>query len=137
MRIRSKRFSALWAALVVALLLGWGCGPETAEPVVEEPVPAPEEAREEAPQIDVEAKLALADELDGAADQVISRCPSCSLRMDGSAEHAMQFAGYELHFCSAGCLDSFAADPEGRISALVIPEPSPDSPEAGESGAEG
>lgn len=137
MRTRPDRSSALWAALVLALLLGWGCGSEPAEPVAEEEPVAPAAEAEEAPVVDVEAKLALADEFDGVADKVISRCPGCSLRMDGSAEHAMQFAGYELRFCSAGCLESFSADPEARILALEIPEATSDSPEAGETGTEG
>ena len=137
MRTRPDRSSALWAALVMALLLGWGCGSEPAEPVAEEEPVAPAAETEEAPVVDVEAKLALADEFDGVADRVVSRCAACSLRMDGSAEHALQFAGYELHFCSAGCLESFSADAEARISALVIPEAPSAPPEAGETDAEG
>ena len=137
MRMRSNHRSALWPALVLVLLLGWACGPGPGEPVAEEAPVEPAVETEEAPVVDLEAKLALADEYDGVADRVISRCPACSLRMDGSAEHAMQFAGYELRFCSAGCKESFAAEAEARILALVIPETPPESPETGEPDTEG
>lgn len=137
MRKRPERPSALWPALVLVLLLAWGCGSGSGEPVAEQEAVQPEVETEEVPVVDVAAKLALADEFDGVADQVVSRCPGCSLRMDGSAEHAVQFAGYELRFCSADCAESFAADPEAGILALVIPEAEPEPPEMGEAETEG
>lgn len=137
MRKRPDCSSALRPALVLMLLLAWGCGSGSGEPVAEQEPVQPATETEEVPVVDVGAKLALADEFDGVADRVVSRCPSCSLRMDGSAEHAVQFAGYELLFCSAGCAESFAADPEAGILALVIPEVTPEPPEAGEAETEG
>jgi hypothetical protein len=134
---RPERSPALWPVLALTLLLAWGCGSGSGEPVAEQETVQPATQTEEVPVVDVGAKLALADEFDGVADRVVSRCLSCSLRMDGSAEHAVQFAGYELLFCSAGCAESFAADPEAGILALVIPEGTPDPPETGESETEG
>ena len=127
-RERSDYRSAIWPVLLLATLVAWGCGSGTGEPVVE---------AEEVALPDVAVQLALADEFDGVVDNVVSRCPSCGLAMDGSAEHAMQFAGYELRFCSAGCLESFGADPEAGILALIIPETEPDSTETDEVPPEG
>lgn len=134
---RSDYRLAIWPVLLLVAMVGWGCGSGTGEPVAEEDLGEPAAQAEEATRPDAATQLALADAFDGVADHVISRCPSCGLAMDGSPEHAMQFAGYELHFCSAGCLDSFAADPEAGILALVIPEAQPDSAETDEAQPEG
>lgn len=110
------------AALVLLIVPAIGCGGGESY----EPADAPAETSEvEAPadpEPGLEAKLALADEVDGTADKVVSRCPACGLGMDGSPDHALTVAGYELHFCSEGCRDGFAEDPEAKILALAIPE---------------
>ena len=72
-------------------------------------------------QADVEARLAQADALDGAVDKVVSKCPACRLAMDGKSEHALEVAGYTLHFCSDQCKDKFAKDPTKEVLALKIP----------------
>ena len=119
-----SRFLSLFVGLValtVLLVPVVGCGggepSEPVEPVVEaiEAEPAP------VPELGVEAKLALADEVDGAVDHVVSRCAGCALAMDGNPDHALTVAGYEVHFCSEGCKEKFAVDPEAAVLALAIP----------------
>ena len=72
-------------------------------------------------QADVEARLAKADALDGTVDKVVSKCPACGLAMDGKSEHALEVAGYTLHFCSDQCNAKFAKDPTKEVLALKIP----------------
>lgn len=68
------------------------------------------------------AVLKTADLYDGEEDKVISKCPACNLGMDGSAEHALHFDGYELHFCSEGCKEHFGENTEAAVLAMKIPE---------------
>lgn len=70
----------------------------------------------------VEAKLAEADEFDGKTDQIVSKCASCALGMDGKSEHALELSGYTLHFCSEDCKTGFEKDTTKAILALKIPE---------------
>lgn len=94
---------------------GTGSGPDpqdVAPPANETPSPAL-----------VEMTLKHADLVDGEADQVVSQCPGCALQMEGSADHTLEVAGYELHFCSDTCRKSFATEPETKIAALEIPDP--------------
>jgi len=65
------------------------------------------------------AVLARADLADGVEDHVVSKCPGCSLAMDGSAEHVAQVGEYELHFCSDRCSNNFQRDTEASILALA------------------
>jgi len=124
---------AVWPALALIVLLAWGCGPGTGESVSEEDLAEPAVEADASSRQDVEAKLALADEFDGAADGVVSRCPGCGLAMEGSEEYAVRLAGYEIRFCSAGCKKTFEADPEAAILALALPvTPPADPPAAGD-----
>ena len=68
----------------------------------------------------VAANLALADLADGQGDMVVSKCASCALHMDGSEEHALAHAGYQMHFCSAFCKENFAEDTKVKIAAMTI-----------------
>lgn len=70
----------------------------------------------------VEAKLALADKVDGTVDKVVHKCASCSLGMDGSEANSLEVHGYTMHFCSAGCKAKYAAEPDKTIMALKIDE---------------
>jgi len=111
--------------------------PTEAETEVEKPAPAepPTEAKTEAAtevaaeaktaaatEAEVEAKLAKADLVDGTADKIVSKCPACALKMDGKPEHALQVAGYTLHFCCASCKQAYEKDPTKAILALKIPQ---------------
>lgn len=69
---------------------------------------------------DVVAKLAKADAVDGKADKVVSKCAGCSLGMDGVPAHALTVGDYTMHFCKAGCLAPFKADPAKEIAALKV-----------------
>ena len=114
------------APLLVLLLVAFaGCS--SSEPVEEaaatEVEAAVDQAVEQAPAADmVVAKLALADLADGAADHVVGRCAACGLGMEGNPEYALEVHGYEMHFCSAGCKDGFAENPDEAILAMVISE---------------
>ena len=95
-----------------------GCRKETAEP---SPALAPATAASK-DKMAIRARLAEADLVDGEADHIVSKCASCEPGMDGSHEHGIKIAGYELLFCSADCKDEFAKDTNASILALVIPE---------------
>ena len=71
---------------------------------------------------EVEAKLALADKLDGKVDKIVHRCANCALGMDGKPEFSLEAAGYTLHFCTERCRDSFGKDLANAILKLEIPE---------------
>lgn len=108
-------------ALVLAALLLAGCGgaPESG------PQPAPSGASEGTDSRlsdQLKAKLAAADKVDGAEDQVIRLCSGCQLGMSGKAEHAIQAGSYELHMCSAACKAHFEEDLEASLAALEIPQ---------------
>ncbi len=72
--------------------------------------------------LQVIAKLAKADLLDGTEDNVVHRCGGCQLGMDGDETNALTVGKYQMHFCSSDCLDGFAKDPSANILALAIPE---------------
>ena len=70
----------------------------------------------------IAAKLVAADLLDGKADQVVTKCAGCALRMDGSHEHALAVNGYSMQFCSSHCREEFAKDTEAKVIALAVPK---------------
>jgi len=71
---------------------------------------------------EVEARLAKADLLDGTADKIVTRCASCALGMDGTAEHALKVLDYTLHFCTPGCAQRFGENLTESVLAMKIPE---------------
>jgi YHS domain-containing protein len=73
-------------------------------------------------EADVLAKLAAADALDGKTDKIVTRCPSCALKMDGSSEHTLVAHGYTLYFCTDACKERFEADTTKALADLKIPE---------------
>lgn len=66
--------------------------------------------------------LAKADAMDGEVDNVVTKCGSCRLGMNGKAEHAVKAHGYTMHFCSAGCKTGFEKDLDKSILALNVPQ---------------
>jgi YHS domain-containing protein len=76
-------------------------------------------------QAEVESVLAKADEFDGQADKVVSKCAGCALAMDGSPDYAVTAYGYTLHMCSAHCKETFEKDPTKAILAMKVPETPP------------
>ena len=107
--------------LVLALVALFGCS--SGEPVEEQVAAEAKSVLDEAPTAEaVVAKLAMADMADGTADQVVTLCASCKLGMEGNPDHAVEVHGYMMHFCSEGCRESFEADPDEAILALVIAE---------------
>ncbi len=68
------------------------------------------------------AILAKADASDGNVDNVISKCVTCRLGMDGSPEHTVNYGGYAVHLCSEDCKKAFSADPEKALQALSFPK---------------
>jgi YHS domain-containing protein len=129
--IRVHRSSlSLWILFVAVLAVtGCGGGTDTADAVVSEAADAAEtidEAAGMAPeemQEAVQAILAKADEQDGQADRVVSKCIACALMMDGEAEYHAEHAGYELHFCSEHCRDTFTENADQALLAVDLSEP--------------
>ena len=78
----------------------------------------PASAREVAVQVSDRAGLAAADAADGTTDHVVSRCATCRLGMDGVAQYSATYAGYEMHFCSTECKQTFEQDPAAVIRKL-------------------
>ncbi len=66
------------------------------------------------------ALLAKADAKDGATDKVVTKCVTCALAMDGSADHKVSVEGYEVHLCSADCKKSFEGDPTKSLQTLKL-----------------
>ena len=66
--------------------------------------------------------LAKADAADGTADKILNKCVICMLGMDGSPEHSASYGGYQLHFCSEHCKETFTRNPEQSLLALEFPE---------------
>ena len=75
-----------------------------------------------APSQEALVLLAKADAADGTVDKVVTKCVVCMLGMDGSAEHSASYGGYQLHFCSEDCKESFTKNPEQSLLALKFPE---------------
>jgi hypothetical protein len=71
---------------------------------------------------EMQARLAMADEVDGTKDSIVERCAGCRLGMQGSAEHPLQVGDFEMHFCSADCRTRFAEDVEKSVLAMTTPE---------------
>jgi len=67
------------------------------------------------------AKLQAADAADGTKDHVVAKCAVCGLAMDGTSEHVSRYAGYELHFCSSECKETFDHDPHAVLGRLHAP----------------
>ena len=120
--------------LCCVAVVGCGGGEQTAEAEVAAEEAAPAVAVEE---LTLEARLARADAADGQTDQVVQRCAACKLGMQGSADHAVQFGGYEWHFCSEGCAHEFEANPEEVVLALEFPGEEAAEPEAPAADPEG
>ena len=81
----------------------------------------PASTREVAVQVSDGARLAAADAADGKTDHIVSRCATCRLGMDGVAQYSASYAGYEMHFCSAECKQTFEQDPVAVIRKLPPP----------------
>lgn len=116
---------SLFAAAVIA-----GCkksdDSEAIEPQEQDETAAvdqlPPLATDPANQEVIQSKLALADLADGEADKVIRKCPMCMLRMHGSEDLAVDYAGYSVHLCSEHCKEAFEKDPVAAIIALKVDE---------------
>ena len=107
---------------MLALFLCLACGNTEAPVPTEAPAPAEApapEASAEASASPAAATLAKADAHDGAEDKVVHECASCMLGMQGDPAYAVQHEGYELHFCSEGCQQGFAADPPAGVTRLA------------------
>jgi YHS domain-containing protein len=115
------RTGVILVPLAVTVLAIAACGEReaparTAATTVESATPSAAPANPTAADL---AVLAAADRADGTEDRAVRLCPGCSLAMEGSAEHALELGGYELHFCSAPCREHFAEHPESGIEALA------------------
>lgn len=113
--------SILPGVFVTAGLLG--CNSYTTESASDD---SASESPSVTPVVDVSpaalAQLAKADQLDGQADQVITRCYSCELGMDGHQEHAVTMGDYTAHFCSEYCQSHFVENAEDVVKNTSMPE---------------
>lgn len=110
MSLRSYRTFTFLACLSVVWVVLPGCKKD--EPASIDPEK----------MVQVKAKLAKADIVDGTEDRVVSKCAGCSLRMDGSKEHSVELAGYTMHLCSDQCRQRFQAGAVEAVLSLSIPE---------------
>jgi hypothetical protein len=78
-----------------------------------------EEAK--ASTVDIEARLAKADALDGKVDKVVAKCGNCALGMEGKSMYSLKTHGFEMQFCAEGCQREFQKDPDKAILAMKIP----------------
>ena len=109
------------AALVLLAGCGGSGGGETAYPADDAEASAAVEAAVLELSPEAVAILAQADLADGTEDHVVSKCASCNLKMEGSAENALQVGDYEMHFCSNTCARRFEENTEALI--LELPQP--------------
>ena len=107
-----SRRLAVWCLALVAACAAAGCARK----------PASEAKGAPSAQAQIDAILARADQVDGAADHVVSRCPGCQLHMPGTEAHTVQMRDYALHFCSEDCKSRFGKDLEKSVLALAVPE---------------
>jgi YHS domain-containing protein len=100
-----------------------GCGrrPDSEESAPSADLKATPGAAPSRPSQEALLILAKADSFDGEKDRTISKCLTCSLRMDGDAQHASAFGSYKLHLCSETCKESFDAEPEEAILTATLP----------------
>ncbi len=111
-------------ALVVSLVAMAGCSKkEDAKPTADaKPDVAKPDTEDAKRSGEVAAKLAKADLVDGKSDKIVTRCPSCSLRMDGTADHALKALDYTLYFCTEGCAKGFGENMTESILAMKTPD---------------
>ena len=115
-RSRTK-VSVTWVCGLTALL-GVACGGnETAEDTAQATPPPATTVTSE-----MQARLVLADQVDGTKDGVVARCAGCMLGMDGSADHALQVGDFQMQFCSDVCRGLFAEDVQKSVMAMTVPE---------------
>ncbi len=122
MQMRTVLIPGLVAALSAALVGGCADKQKSAETPKPEASKAEPAKAETAKAEGLKIVLAKADEFDGAADKIVSKCSSCGLGMDGKAEHAVSAHGYTLHFCSDDCKTGFSEDLDKSLLALKVPD---------------
>jgi YHS domain-containing protein len=66
--------------------------------------------------------LAKADALDGETDKVVTLCASCSLGMDGLAEHSLEVGEYTMYFCKDYCKQRFSKNITESVLKMKIPQ---------------
>ncbi|MCB1049990.1 MAG: hypothetical protein KDC71_05270 [Acidobacteria bacterium] len=71
---------------------------------------------------EMNAKLTLADGVDGQTDHIVSKCTGCALQMAGSDSFKTKVGEYEVHFCSDFCKKAFDRKPDESLKNLVIPQ---------------
>ena len=104
--------------LAMFLLLACDTDEASAPPPAPPAATAPAAATPAA-SVDAAGTLAKADAHDGEVDNVVHECAACALGMSGDPANAVQHEGYELHFCSEGCQQGFAADPNAGVARLA------------------
>ncbi len=108
-------FLKLGLSTLAVLVLLTACGGPDPKPAEEPAGPLVSKAKPSAATLE---KLAAADRLDGTEDKVISRCPSCSLMMDGKPEFSCKIGEFTTHSCAKHCNEAVCADPD-KVFATI------------------
>lgn len=113
----------LYRVLLITLTLSlFGCAPDASTDQATATVETAEPATAGDASAELVAKLALADEVDGASDHQIGKCYVCGLGMDGKPEFAVEVEGYKAHLCSDYCREHFANNWQSVVGETDIPQ---------------
>ena len=104
-------------AFVLAALLLTGCA-ESQPQVSVETAAEPAESSNSAA---LQARLELADRLDGSEDHAVGKCYVCALGMNGKPDLTVEVEGYKAHLCSEHCRKHFAANWQSIVAETEIP----------------
>ena len=114
---RARRMH-LGGLLFFVMAIAVGCGGQESDTPAADVSHETESGGDAVAQSAMMTILASADNADGTADKVVSKCAGCKLGMDGSADYALTVEGYEMHFCGADCKSHFADDTKNAVMAL-------------------
>lgn len=107
-------------AIVLTLVALAGCGGDGNGDKAK--APGDTTASTSAPSAPALAILATADAADGTTDKIISKCVTCNLGMEGSAEHVTKLGDYAVHLCSEECKQKFDEGPEKALLSMKLPK---------------
>jgi len=102
--------------LLAALLLT-GCAESQPQVSVETAI----EVAETDSSASLQARLELADRLDGSEDHTVGKCYVCALGMNGKPDLTVEVEGYKAHLCSEHCRNHFAANWQSIVAETEIP----------------
>ena len=102
---------------VLAALLLTGCAESQPQISVENAAEPAETSNSAA----LQARLELADRLDGSEDHTVGKCYVCALGMNGKPDLTVEVEGYNALLCSEHCRNHFAANWQSIVAETEIP----------------